>query len=162
MVANLLVLILLFILAYLVKPIEKKECKNRWSKRSKLEIAIEDSIDFWRKVFANPLRFVAVMIVLICQKNVGIMLISIAALNLAPFIWAIEENHNRIANPTILKCIDWKKPNVQRIANIGCLGIAMVWLLGRFDRIYSYEIVGWLLTIIIFVFSYLLIIVRNR
>lgn len=162
MLANLLVLTLLFILAYLARLFERKDYKNRWSKRAKLKKAFDDSIEFWKKVFANPIRLTAIMIVLVCQKNVVIMIGSIAILEVIPFSWALEQNHSRLSNPSILGCINWKKPNVQRIATVGCVAVSMNWLLGRCDCLENYEIVGWLMTIVVFVFSYLLIIVRNK
>lgn len=143
MLTNLLVLAILCVAVYLIAKEEITSFKNWLRKdRTALKENIKCSYEFWRAILKSKIRIVALVVILICQKTVVGMVVSIVILLGISFFLAKQQ---------ILGKIDWAQKSHQKIATIVTVSLAIVWITERLGVFSFISTIVIILGIVIFV-----------
>lgn len=155
MIVNLLVLALLAFVVYITAKQEKREVEETWAKRSKVENAFDETKDFWKEVIQNPIRVVAMVVILISQRGVTGMLVSIFILFAIPFmlvIWAGRDG-------SLLEHINWASQKTQKWATGITVLMAVIFAFNIPKNIARHDsiIIELILGLIVLVFAYVML-----
>ena len=124
MLTNLLSLVVLTLAVYIIVKIELTNILN-WIHKDRTDTKeyLVEVYDFWKEVLKSKVRAVAMIIVLICQRGVIEMVISIAIL--------IGVSYYLIANNSILESIPWYDDNTQDVVTGIIVSMSVLLLMER-------------------------------
>lgn len=154
MLTNLLVLAILVIAVYFIAKEEIISFKNWLRKdRTALKENIKCSYEFWRAILKSKIRIVALVVILICQKGVVGMIVSIIILIGISFF---------LAKRQLLGEINWAEKTHQRVATIVTVALAIVWIVERLGIFASIATIVSVLGIIFFVVALIYLVISKK
>lgn len=120
MLGNIIMLSILIIIMYVITKVELELIRQWFNFKSEdFGNNMLKFLLFWKNLLKNPIRFLAVVVILICQNGIVGIIISIIILSFIVYYFA---------NNDVLE-INWEDKNVQKIATFLMADMAVIWVL---------------------------------
>ena len=120
MLGNIIMLSILIVIMYVITKVELELIRQWFNFKSEdFGNNMLKFLLFWKNLLKNPIRFLAVVVILICQNGIVGIIISIIILSFIVYYFA---------NNDVLE-INWEDKNVQRIATFLMADMAVIWVL---------------------------------
>lgn len=134
MLTNIIVLAIAVVAAYFVVKEEKRNFRDwLYKDKSSERVALIRTIEFWKAYISKPVRILCLVVVLICQKGVVSMMISIVILLMLSYAltkWGVIDG------------INWADAKTQKIATGVAIALATLWVINGFGLLkFVYSIV---------------------
>ena len=120
MLGNIIMLSILIVIMYVITKVELELIRQWFNFKSEdFGNNMLKFLLFWKNLLKNPIRFLAVVVILICQNGIVGIIISIIILSFIVYYFA---------NNDVLE-INWEDKNVQKIATFLMADMAVIWVL---------------------------------
>ena len=122
MLINILVLGILCVAVFIIVKAEKENLRSWLSYGGQTDLKHEIKLMylFWREVVRNPIRAVALAVMLVCQRNVCGMLITILIMLGISYY---------LARTGLLLRVNWKNEENSRMLTYGFVVLGVFWLI---------------------------------
>jgi len=139
MLINILVLLILCAVVFFIAKFEKENIRE-WllSGQTELKHEVKVMYLFWREVVKNPIRIVALIAILVCQRNVYGMLFTILIMMGISYY---------LARSGLLLHINWKNDENSRMLTYGFAILGVFWLVDSLS-LYSIAVIVAVLAVV--------------